>query len=44
MAHISFVPLTHLALPDMLEYVLLEALPREPLPDGPVGLSEPLMA
>ena len=44
MVHLPFVPLTHFALPDMPEYVLLEVSPREPLPDGPVGLGEPLMA
>ena len=44
MAHLPLVPLTNVALPDMLEYVLLEALPGEPLSDVPVGFGKPLMA
>ena len=44
MVHLPLVSLTNLALPDMAEYVLLEALLREPLPDGLVDLGEPLVA
>ena len=44
MAHLPLVPLTYLALLDMIEYILLEASLREPLLDSPVSLRESLMA
>ena len=43
MVQLPLIPLASHALPDMLEYVLLEALPGEPLSDGSIGLREPLV-
>ena len=44
MVRFPLVALADFALLNMLEYVPFEAFPREPLPDGPVGLEKPLMS
>jgi hypothetical protein len=44
MGVLHLVPLENSALLNVLQYVSLEVLPSEPLPDLPVSLQEPLVS